>query len=436
MAEGAPLPHETANGYPYGMPNLTRNDAEVTGLLGEVSVSQDRYESRERRTEREIYLDYNGSAPLDPRVARVMVPVLTERSGNASSTHRFGQRQSALVDDAREQVAELVGGSPTGVVFTASATEANNLALRGAVDTAPARRDRILVSAAEHASVGRTAKWLEERGLVRLDIIPVTKGGFVDLAALESLLGPDVLLVSVIAANGETGVMNPLADVSELVHGTGALLHSDVTQLVGWIPLRMEELGIDLVSLTGHKICGPGGVGALVGNRQALRRLGPQIHGGGHERGLRSGSLNVAGIVGLGAAAVIASEERAADSQRVSQLRDHLTQALKVRMPDVSEIGDATCRLPNTANLRFQGADADAVVVNMDPVAASTGSACSSGSIEPSDVLLAMGLSREAAFECVRFSLGRFTTREEVDLAVDRTVQAVTRVRNLSGEEE
>lgn len=405
-------------------------------MLNEVPVpSEKRYGLRQRGTEREIYLDYNGSAPLDPRVARVMVPVLTERSGNASSTHRFGQRQGALVDDARDHVAALVGGSPSGVVFTASATEANNLALRGAVETAPARRDRILMSAAEHASVARTAEWLEERGSVRLDIIPVTDGGFVDLVKLESLLGPDVLLVSVIAANGETGVMNPLAEVSELVRRTGALLHSDVTQFVGWMPLKMEELGIDLVSLSGHKICGPGGVGALVGNSQALRRLGPQIHGGGHERGLRSGSLNVAGIVGLGAAAAIASTERATESQRVSQLRDRLTRALKARLPDVSEIGDATCRLPNTANLRFQGADADAVVVNMDPVAASTGSACSSGSIEPSDVLLAMGLSREAAFEGVRFSLGRFTTREEIDLAVDRTVQAVTRVRSLSGEE-
>ena len=364
-----------------------------------------------------------------------MVPILTERSGNASSTHRFGRRQAALVNDAREQVAALVGGSPTGVVFTASATEANNLVLRGALEAAPAGRTRILVSAAEHASVTRTAKWLEERDSVRLDIIPVTDGGFVDLAKIESLLGPDVLLVSVIAANGETGVMNPLAEVSELLRGRGALLHSDVTQFVGRMPLGMDELGIDLVSLSGHKICGPSGVGALVGNRHALRRLGPQIHGGGHERGLRSGSLNVAGIVGLGAAATIASEERAAESQRVSQLRDHLTRALRARLPDVSEVGDSTRRLPNTANLRFSGADADAVVVNMDPVATSTGSACSSGSIEPSDVLLAMGLSRDAASECVRFSLGRFTTREEIDLAVDRTVQAVKRVRSLSGEE-
>lgn len=419
------------------MPNVTRIESEVSNLPGEVPIRGGRHKpSLSQGTEREIYLDYNGSAPLDPRVARVMVPVLTERSGNASSTHRFGQRQAALVNDAREQVAALVGGSPTGVVFTASATEANNLALRGTLDAAPASRTRILVSAAEHASVALTAKRLSERGLAQLDVIPLTDGGFMDLAALESLLGPDVLLVSVIAANAETGVMNPLAEVSELVRGTGALLHSDVTQLIGRIPLGMEELGIDLVSLSGHKICGPGGVGALVGKRQALRRLSPQIHGGGHERGLRSGSLNVAGIVGLGMAASVASAERAAESQRVGQLRDRLTHALKARIPDVSEIGDTTCRLPNTANLRFQGADADAVVVNMDPVAASTGSACSSGSIEPSNVLLAMGLSRDAAFECVRFSLGRFTTREEIDLAVHRTVQAVTRVRSLSREEE
>ena len=418
------------------MPNVTRNESEVAHLLNEVPVPHEkRYGLRQRGTEREIYLDYNGSAPLDPRVAEVMVPVLTERSGNASSTHAFGRRQATLVEHAREQVAALVGGSPNGVVFTASATEANNLALRGTLEGAPTGRHRILVSAAEHASVSRTATWLAERGLVRLDLIPVTRGGFVDLERLEPLLGPDVLLVSVIAANAETGVMNPLGEISEIIRDTGALLHSDGTQFVGRMPLEMEELGIDLVSLSGHKICGPGGVGALVGNRQALRALCPLIHGGGHERGLRSGSLNVAGIIGLGAAAAIAVEERSSEAQKVGRLRDRLTQALKARLPGVSEIGDVNRRLPNTANLRFHDADADAVVVNMDPVAASTGSACSSGSIEPSDVLLAMGLSREAAFECVRFSLGRFTTQEEVDLAVDRTVRAVARVRGLSREE-
>ena len=411
------------------MPNVTRIESEVSALLGEVSAARSQ---RHESLVREIYLDYNGSSPLDPRVADVMVPVLTERSGNASSTHVFGRRQATVVNDAREQVAALVGGPPNGVVFTASATEANNLALRGTLEGTSAGRDRILVSAAEHASVSRTAMWLAERGLVRLDVIPLTAGGFVDPAELESLLGPDVLLVSVIAANAETGVMNPLNEICGIVRGTGALLHSDVTQFVGRMPLEMEELGIDLVSMSGHKICGPGGVGALVGNRRALRQLCPQIHGGGHERGLRSGSLNVAGVVGLGAAADLARQERASESRRVGRLRDRFTQALKARLPDVSEIGDVSCRLPNTTNLRFHGADADAVVVNLDPVAASTGSACSSGAIEPSEALLAMGLSREAAFECVRFSLGRFTTPQDIDLALDRTVEAVERVRGLA----
>ena len=202
------------------MPNVTRNEPEVSDLLGDVLMPQaGRYESQERGIAREVYFDYNGSAPLDPRVADVMVPVLTEWWGNASSTHSFGRRQASLVEDARQQVAALVGGSPTGVVFTASATEANNLALRGALEGAPAGRTRILVSAVEHASVSLTAKWLQERSLVDLSIVPVTDGGVVDLAKLESLLGPDVLLVSVIAANGETGVINPLGEVSQLVRG-------------------------------------------------------------------------------------------------------------------------------------------------------------------------------------------------------------------------
>lgn len=406
-------------------------------MAPELSVlsGPDRARSRASSTRRDIYLDYNASAPLDPRVAAVMVPALIERLGNASSTHSFGQRQAAAVDGARQAVAALVGSSPSGVVFTSSATEANNLALRGAVDAAPSNRRRILVSAVEHASVSRTARWLKRRGLVELDLVPVTRGGFVDLSALESLLGPDVLLVSVVAANGETGVLNPLRQISELVRSFGAFFHSDATQMVGWMPAEMDALPIDLLSLSGHKICGPGGVGALVGNRQALRRLSPIVHGGGHERGLRSGSLNVAGIVGLGAAADIAVKERAGESERVTQLRDRLVTSLEHRLHEVTQIGDVHRRLPNTANVRFGGTDADAIVVNLEPVAASTGSACSSGSIEPSEVLLAMGLSREAADECVRFSLGRFTTEEDIDIAVDRTVAAVSRVRALTSGE-
>ena len=383
---------------------------------------------------REVYLDYNGSAPLDPRVAEVMVPVLSEGIGNASSAHRFGRRQAAAVDEAREHVAVMVGGRSSNVVFAAGATEANNLALRGAVESASDDRPRILISAVEHASVRRAAQWLHEWGLAKLEIIPVTGGGFVDLHALETLVGPDVLLVSVMAANSETGVLNPMAEISERVHEAGALLHCDATQSAGRLPFDLEQAGADLVSVSSHKICGPTGVGALVGTRHSLRRLQPLIHGGGHERGLRSGSLNVAGIVGFGAAARIATEERASEAVRVAELRDRLTAGLKSGLSGVHDVGDVARRLPNTANVRFEDADAEAVVANMDPVAVSTGSACDSGSVEPSGVLLAMNIPRDAAFESIRFSLGRFTTREDVDFGVEKAVAAVGHVRAMTGE--
>ena len=383
----------------------------------------------------EVYLDYNGSAPLDPRVAEVMLPVLTEGVGNASAAHQFGRRQAAAVSVAREEVAELAGGRPSDVVFTAGATEANNLALRGVVEAAAEHRSRILVSAVEHASVLETARWLSEQGLAKLDVIPVTAGGFVDPAAVEALLGPDVLLVSVVAANSETGVLNPVTEIAERVRAAGALFHCDATQMVGRLPFDMERLGADFVSVSGHKICGPGGVGALVGTRASLRHVRPIIHGGGHERGLRSGSLNVAGIAGLGAAARIAAEGRDSEAVRVAELRDRFVATIKTHLPDVQDNGDVTRRLPNTANLRFAGADAEAVLANMHPVAASAGSACSSGSIEPSSVLLAMGLSRDAAFESVRFSLGRFTTDQDIDVAAEITVTAVEYVRAVTQED-
>ena len=287
-----------------------------------------------------------------------MLPVLTEGVGNASAAHQFGRRQEAAVSVAREQVAELVGGRASDVVFTAGATEANNLALRGVVEAAAEHRSRILVSAVEHASVSGTARWLSEQGLAKLDVIPVTAGGFVDPDAVEALLGPDVLLVSVVAANSETGVLSPVSEIAERVHAAGALFHCDATQMVGRLPSDLELIGADFVSLSGHKICGPGGVGALVGTRASLRHLRPIIHGGGHERGLRSGSLNVAGIAGLGAATRIAAEERESESLRVADLRDRFVAVLKERLPVVHDNGDVTKRLPNTANLRFAGADA------------------------------------------------------------------------------
>ena len=381
-----------------------------------------------------VYLDYNGSAPIDPRVVEIMMAAITDGTGNASATHRFGRRQAAAVDEARERVAAMVGGRPGGVVFTAGATEANNLALQGIVDGAPADRPRILISSVEHASVSRTASWLTTKGAAVLDIVPVTAGGSVDLAALEALLDSDVALVSIMAANGETGVLNPAAEVAELAHAAGAIFHCDATQSAGRLPFDLEQVGADLVSVSAHKVCGPTGVGALVGTRHGLRRLRPMILGGGHERGLRSGSLNVGGIVGFGAAARIVTDERESESSRVAALRDRLTASLKEQLSGVRDVGNTAQRLPNTANVRFEGADAEAVVVNMDPVAVSTGSACNSGSVEPSQALLAMGIPRDAAFESVRFSLGRFTTNSHIDFAVEKAVTAVEHVRALTGD--
>lgn len=383
---------------------------------------------------RKVYLDYNASAPLDPRVAEVMAPILNHGIGNASSVHRFGRRQNAAVDDAREQVAALVGGRPSNVLFTSGATEANNLALQGAVQGAPVGRSRILISAVEHASIRATAQWLEEQGLAQLEVVPVTTGGFVDLHALDEIIDTDVMLVSVMAANSETGVLNPIAEISERARAVGAMCHCDATQMVGRLPFDIEQSGADLVSLSGHKICGPGGIGALIGIRYSLRRIRPIIHGGGQERGWRSGSLNVAGIVGLGEAAHIAATERDSESERVAVFRDTLSDSLKSELSGVYEVGDISRRLPNTANIRFSGADAEAVLTNMDPIAVSTGSACSSGSIEPSEVLLAMGIPRDAVFESIRFSLGRFTTREDIDLGVEQAVASVEYVRAMSRE--
>ena len=379
-----------------------------------------------------VYLDYNASAPLDPRVADTMVPILIEGVGNASSVHRFGHQQNAVVEVAREHVGVMAGVSSSNVVFTAGATESNNLALRGVVEGAPVGRSRLLISAVEHASVRQTARWLTEQGLIKLDIIPVTEGGFVDIDVLESMIDSDVALVSVMAANSETGVLNAVEEIAERSHAVGALFHCDATQTAGRLPFDLERIGADLASVSSHKICGPMGIGALIGTRRGLRRLRPIIHGGGHERGLRSGSHNVAGIAGFGTAARIAAKERTSESERIAVERDRLTAALKSRLAGVHEIGDVSRRLSNTANIRFEGADGEAVVTNMDPVAVSTGSACASGSIEPSEVLLAMGIPREAAFETVRFSLGRFTTTKDIDLAVESAVAAVQHVRNMA----
>jgi len=383
----------------------------------------------------EIYLDYNASAPMDKRVIESMLPFLENHFGNASSSHGFGRRLSSCVEDSREQIASFVGGSPGGVIFTAGATEANNQALRGLFHRHGIGSGDLMISAVEHASVRNTAQWLNEQQGVRLKTVPVTAGGFIDIAALRELLN-GVKLVSVMGVNSETGVINPLREVVELAKEYDALVHCDATQMVGREPFDMTELGIDLVSFSGHKIYGPAGVGALIVSREVRKLLEPLLLGGGHENGLRSGSLNVAGIVGLGVASRLAEKERLTDSNRLSYLRDQLVSDLQRLLPEVQELGDTSKRVANTTNIRFLGADADAVMANMRDVAVSNGSACSSGAIEPSIVLQEMGLDRTAASEALRFSLGRFTKGDDIDSAIPRIVTAVQYVRTMAEVEE
>ena len=361
-----------------------------------------------------------------------MTPILTQGIGNASASHVFGRDLAQRIEGAREQVANLVGGNSSQTIFTSGATESNNLVLFGILNQVNGSRNRILISDVEHASVREPVKSIAYKGLAHVEFIPVTKGGFVDPDVVKSLVGSDTLLVSVMAANSETGVINPIHEIADTVQKEGAYFHCDATQYVAREILDIEPSGIDFVSFSSHKIYGPAGVGALIGNHLTLRLLKPIVRGGDHERGLRSGSLNTAGIVGFGAAAKLALSERISESLKNAILRDRLVEKLKTCISGIIENGEISSRLSNTTNIRFRGADADAVLTNIHPVAASNGSACSSGAIEPSRVLLNMGLSRLAASESIRFSIGRFTNEEEIDLAAIQVAKAVEHVRSLS----
>lgn len=378
-----------------------------------------------------VYLDYNGSAPLDPRVSAVIGEV-AESFGNAAAVHIHGRMQALRLDDAREHVAELTGFRPGDVIFTAGATEANNLALKGLTGSLESDRKRILISAVEHASVTETAKWLHATGQASVEAIPVGPGGSINLDALDELLTEPVGLVSVMAANSETGVLNPIETISERVHASGAVLHCDATQLLGRLP---TVTGPDLLSMSSHKICGPGGVGALVATRNIRNRINPVIHGGGHEEGLRSGSPNVVGVVGFGEAARLATTDGVEDMARVKPWRDQLAERLTSQLPDSYQIGDTSYRLPNTLSIRFPDTDAQAIMINAPDVSMSTGSACSAGAIEPSAVLTAMGVGRDEAFEVLRLSLGRFTTAEDINTAAESIVRAVQYVRSVTQQE-
>jgi cysteine desulfurase len=373
-----------------------------------------------------LYLDYHATTPVDPRVLADMLPFFTEQFGNAhSKQHAWGWEARDATDKARAQVAALINASAGEIVFTSGATESNNLALRGAV---AARRDRgrhIITIATEHKSVLDMCATLGHEGC-DVTVLGVLSSGLVDLDALRSAMRPDTVLVSVMAANNEIGTIQPLAEIGAIVRAGGALLHTDAAQGAGKIPIDVAAMQVDLLSLTAHKFYGPKGCGALYIRKMKPRlAIPPQLIGGGQENGLRSGTLNVPGIVGLGRAAEICRLEMAVESARLGALRDRLLAGLRAHMPGVRVNGTTECRLPHNLHISFDGIEGEALLMALGDLAVSTGSACSSGSQAVSHVLQAIGATSQGAGASIRFGLGRSTTPEEVDFAVHRVSTVV-----------
>ena len=373
-----------------------------------------------------LYLDYHATTPVDPRVLAEMLPFFTEQFGNAhSKQHAWGWEARDATDKARAQVAALINASAGEIVFTSGATESNNLALRGAV---AARRDRgrhVITIATEHKSVLDMCATLGDEGC-DVTVLGVLSSGLVDLDALRSAMRPDTVLVSVMAANNEIGTIQPLAEIGAIVRAGGALLHTDAAQGAGKIPIDVAAMQVDLLSLTAHKFYGPKGCGALYIRKMKPRlAIPPQLIGGGQENGLRSGTLNVPGIVGLGRAAEICRLEMAVESARLAALRDRLLAGLRAHVPGVRVNGTTECRLPHNLHISFDGIEGEALLMALGDLAVSTGSACSSGSQAVSHVLQAIGATSQEAGASIRFGLGRSTTPEEVDFAVERVSTVV-----------
>jgi cysteine desulfurase len=375
-----------------------------------------------------IYLDYQATTPTDPRVLDVMLPFFNRQFGNPHSRqHAYGWAAEDAVEAARRQVAALIGAEAREITFTSGATEANNLAIKGVASLAPAR-DRIVTVATEHKCVLEACRSMETSGW-RVTYLPVNSSGLVDLAALAAAIDDRTALVSIMAVNNEIGVIQPLAEIGRLAHARGALFHTDAAQAAGKIALDVAAMNVDLMSISGHKLYGPMGIGALYVRRRPGLKLSPLFDGGGQERGLRSGTLPLPLCVGLGAACEIAATEMPAESARLAKLRDALLAELKRRLPDVHLNGDAKLRVAGNLNVAFPGIDVEDLMMDVKDVAVSSGSACTSASIEPSYVLRALGLSEELARASLRISLGRFTTAEEVEQAAARLAAGVVRLR-------
>jgi len=375
-----------------------------------------------------IYLDYQATTPMDPRVLEAMLPWLTGKFGNpASVTHSYGREAGGAVETARAQVAALIGADPREIVFTSGATESNNLALKGVLRFGRERRDGLVTLATEHKCVLESARALERDGF-RVTILPVRSDGLVELRAIERAIDEQTALVSVMAAHNEIGVIQPIAEIGALCRARGVLFHTDAAQAVGKLPIDVDAQHIDLLSISGHKIYGPKGIGALYVRRRPRVRLVPLIDGGGQERGLRSGTLPTPLCVGLGAAAALAKQEMSEEAQRLAIWRQRVLAGLKMRVPGVHLNGEALRRLPGNLNLSFPDIPATELMAACPGLALSTGSACTAVEIEPSYVLRALGLPDHLAESSVRIGLGRFTREEEISATIDTIAAAALRL--------
>lgn len=383
--------------------------------------------------DRHIYLDYAATCPVDPEVLERMLPYFSEQYGNAASrTHAFGWDAEEAVSQARAQVASVIGADAKEISFTSGATESNNLALKGAVEFLAAKGKHVVTVVTEHKAVLDTGKYLERHG-AEVTYLPVNEDGLVSLEALADAMRDDTVLVSVMFANNETGVIQPIREIGALCRARGVLFHTDAVQAFGKVPISVDDDNIDLMSISAHKIYGPKGVGALYIRRRRPRvRIAPQIHGGGHERGNRSGTLNVPGIVGFGAAAELAGARMDEEAARTLELREHLRNRLLTEIPETIVNGSVEHRLPGTLNVSFAYVEGESLLMGLKGIAVSSGSACTSASLEPSYVLRAMGLDDELAHSSLRISVGRFTTREELDMVADRIRDQVERLRAMS----
>jgi cysteine desulfurase len=380
-----------------------------------------------------IYMDNNATTRCDPRVVEAMLPYFTEVYGNAASrNHSFGWVAEEAVENGREQIAALVGASAKEIIFTSGATESNNLAIKGVAGMYKKKGNHVITVVNEHKAVLDPCKRLEREGF-QVTFLPVDKYGRVSAEQVEKALTDKTILVSVMAANNEIGTLQPIGDIGRMCKRKGVLFHTDAVQAVGKIPIDVEEMGIDLLSLSAHKIYGPKGIGALYVRKKDPRvRLDPIIDGGGHERGMRSGTLPVPGIVGLGMACELARKEMAEESSRLFRLREKLRAGIMDALGDTYLNGHPTERLPGNANISFAYVEGEALMMGIKDVAVSSGSACTSASLEPSYVLKSLGVGDELAHSSIRFGVGRFNTEAEVDFVIDAVVREVNRLREMS----